>query len=69
MALAVRKRSTESVTVFCWPFSVYSNLTGTPFSKVRVKSSGWSGAVRGSWVNFHISAGGVMLGSSRIPAS
>ena len=45
------------------------SLTGMPFSKTNVKSSGLSGALSGFWVSFHMSSGGVVSGPSRMPAS
>ena len=45
------------------------SFTGMPFEKTTVKSSGVSGALVGEVVSFHMSSGGVVLGSSRIPAS
>lgn len=45
------------------------SLMGMPLEKTTVKSSGESGALMGEVVSFHMSSGGVVLGSSRIPAS
>ncbi|KAH3674160.1 hypothetical protein OGATHE_002140 [Ogataea polymorpha] len=64
--LAVMNKVTGSVTSF--PSDKMSFL-GIPFSNSTTKSSGSSGASIGSTVNFHISLGGVVFGSSRIPAS
>lgn len=46
-----------------------SSFEGTPALKCRVICSGVSGASCMDLVSFHISAGGVTSGSSRIPAS
>lgn len=42
---------------------------GMPLVNVIVKFSGVSGDLAGLAVSFHMSSGGVVLGSSRIPAS
>ena len=68
MAFTARKRSTALVMVFFFAFSMYSSLVGAPLVNSKVKSVGASGALRGSTVNCHISAGGVVSGSSRMPA-
>lgn len=63
----MRKMDVGSVAVE-WDLEV--SLMGRPFSKVMVMSSGALGAaVMGSAVNFHMSVGGVVSGSSRMPAS
>ncbi len=65
--LAVRKMEVGSVASFC---DLDVSLTGRPFSNSMITSSGSFGAeVMGSAVSFHISVGGVVSGSSRIPAS
>lgn len=45
------------------------SFTGMPLEKTTVKSSGVSGALVGEVVSFHMSSGGVVSVSSRIPAS
>lgn len=45
-----------------------TSLTGKPFAKVIVMSVGFSGALIGSFVRVHISAGGETDGSSSMPA-
>ena len=42
-------------------------MTGKPLANSMVMSSGSSGADMGDAVNFHMSAGGSVSGSSRIP--
>ena len=64
-ALAARKSSSDLVVV---P-ELVTSLVGMPAVKVIVKSSGSDGADLGSLVSFHMSSGGVVSGSSKIPAS